>query len=272
MEIKKSCINNFNFKSGLTKDLLLKESSINSNQVEKHFVKNYGIETNFLSNKSAILANQLCLDIFENLSKKLNINFLVPPAIFIYEKNQLINSQLSANFCISDTQEVLKNEYPFVGRSIFFRNFKNLEEINENSELQFSSKIASSSHFLAPFIHEWIHSFHLDYIFKNFGYGGDCEYLNEIYPTKQQKITGIQLLKYLESRVLSSKENEIIADVLGKYSTLPVNQYLEIFSETLTKFICESLNGDKLIKNPIDQFRNASVEFRKIFQKISLFK
>ncbi len=263
--------NAINFKSGLTNKILLNEKSINIEQQELNFAENFGIESKFLENKSGALANQLCLEIFADLSNKLNLNLTVPPAIFLYDKNQLLDFSSSANFCIPDTKEVLKNEYPFSGRSIFFRNFKNLEEIDNNTEYQYHNKISSSSHFLAPFIHEWIHSFHLDYIFKTFGYGGDCEYLNEIY-LKQSSVSGVKLLKFLETKTLSSEENEIIFKTLGNYSTLPINQYLEIFAETLTKFICESLKDCKLIKNPFEQLKNANPEFKKIFQKICLFK
>lgn len=58
----------------------------------------------------------------------------------------------------------------------------NFEEVNDNTYMQYANRISSFSHFLAPFIHEWIHSFHLGFIFKTFGYGGNCDYLKGIYP------------------------------------------------------------------------------------------
>ncbi len=262
---------NKNFSSGLTFKIQEAEKKINVDLAEKFFTENYCIETRFYENKSAALANQLCLKIFELLSKKLNINIALPPVIFLYAKNEIIDTQSAANFCIPDTINVLKNEYPFPGRSIFFRNFSSLEDINSTTETQFLYKESCSSHFLAPFIHEWIHSFHLDYIYKKYGYGGDCLYLKTLYPNKS-KIQGVQLLKELETKTLSPNDNEIIFDILGRYSTRPTNQYLEIFSETLTKFICDSLLGGKLVKNPLEEFMKTKKEFKAIFKKVCMFQ
>lgn len=271
MKISNNITNITSFKSGLTKDILLKEKSANIAQ-QQYLFEEFGIETLFLNNASAALANKMCLDIFENLACKYNMNLTVPPAIFLYEKEQLINENLSENFCIQDTKEVLKNEYPFVGRTIFFRNFSNLEQINETTETLNKKGINSSSHFLAPFIHEWLHSFQLDYIFRKFGYDGDCEYLKEIYSNNHSKISSMKLLKQLETKFLSPKENEIVLEQLGYYSIQPINQYLEIFSETLTQFICSSIKNGILVKNPFEQIKNTPPDFQKIFKKVCLLK
>ena len=82
----------------------------------------------------------------------------------------------------------------------------------------------------------------------------------------------MQLLKFLENKVLPPKENEIIYETIGKYSTQPINQYLEIFSEAFTKFICDSLKNGTLDKNPFEQLKKTTPEFQKIFKKVCLFK
>lgn len=144
--------------------------------------------------------------------------------------------------------------------------------IDEITDYQYQNKKTSSSHFLAPFIHEWIHSFHLNYIYSKFGYGGTCDYLKEIYPNKTNTQSGYQLIQTLENKKLSPKENELIFDILGEYSTLPHNQYLEIFSETFTKFICASMKGTDLIRNPIDLLKSTPIEFQNILRKVCQFK
>ena len=63
------------------------------------------------------------------------------------------------------------------------------------------------------------------------------------------------------------QENEIIYNELGEYATLPNNQYLEVFSEAFTKFICDSLKGVELIKNPIELLKSTPKEFQKILRK-----
>ena len=261
-----------NLKSGLSKEVLSEEKNVDIEFIEQDFRYNNYIETSLLGNKSYALANKLCLQIFKTMADKFNLCLEPPPAIYLYRNNQLLDTNSSANFCIPDTKEVLKNEYPFLGRSVFFKEFENLKEIDDNTELQFKNKINSSPHFLAPFIHEWLHSFQLDYIFKKFGYGGNCQSLNEIYPRKNLQYSGIYLLKMLQTKKLSSEENKIIGEELGYYSMLPYNQYLEIFSETFTKFICNSLKNCILVKNPFEQLKNTSSAFKNILIKVCLFK
>lgn len=272
MKLTNLSFNNLNFKSGLTKEILADENNLCAKSVELELMNTYATEACFLENKSFALVNKLCINIFKTLATKLNIPFEFPPAIYLYKKERLIDSESSANFCIPDTKEVLKDDYPFAGRSLFFREFENLAEIDDKTELQHRNNINSTSHFLSPFIHEWLHSFQLDYIFKQFGYGGECEYLKEMYPQKQSKITGIMLLDMLKTKALSCQENKIVGETLGIYSTLPSNQYLEIFSESFTKFICESLKNGVLIRNPLEQLKNTPKEFQNIFTKVCLFK
>ncbi len=262
-------LNNFNttFSSGLNNKILLKEKNINIQQEEEIFLNKYGIETRFNTNKSGALANSLCVKIFEKLFKHFNSQMVLPPTIYMYKKNEIIDTNNAPNFCISDTKNVLKNDYPFPGRAIFFLESLNLKEIDDKANTLFYNKESSSSHFLSPFIHEWLHSIQLDYIYRKYGYGGDCDYLKDLYP-KKSNISGVLLLKKLETRTLTQKENEIIFDVLGNYSTRPINQYLEIFSEAFTKFICNSLSGANLIKNPMDEIKKTNKEFQKILKKV----
>ena len=105
-------------------------------------------------------------------------------------------------------------------------------------------------------------------IYNNFGYGGSCKYLRKQYPVKVQGITGFELIKKLQTKTLTSKENEIVFDFLGEYATNPENQYLEVFSEAFTKFICDSLKGIELVKNPIELLKNTPDEFQKILKKV----
>ena len=264
--------NNLNFKSGLNTKIIFSEKIIVPKKQETIFLNKYGIEADFNGNKAGALSNKLCAGIFEKLAEKLNQVFTFPPAIKIYNRKNLTDKTSASNFCIPDTKEVLNNDYPFPGRSIFFENFQNLKYIDDVTEFQHKNKRTSSSHFLAPFIHEWLHSLQLDYIYNKFGYGGNCEYLKEIYPDKNTKISGYRLIEELEKKKLSDKENEIIFDELGEYSTLPQNQYLEIFSEAFTKFICDSLHGAVLVKNPIEEFHKTNIHFQNIIRKVCRFE
>lgn len=260
------------FKSGLNTKIWLSEKVIIPQKQETLFMNKYGVEADFSASRPAALANKLCAGIFEKLADKLRYVLTFPPAIKIYNRKNLIDKGSAFNFCIPDTREVLDNDYPFPGRSIFFGKFQNLREIDDITEFQYKNKKTSSPHFLAPFIHEWLHSFQLDYIYNKFGYGGNCDYLKEIYPDKNKKVTGYKLLEGLEKKKLTDIENEIIFNELGEYSTLPKNQYIEIFSEAFTEFICNSLQGVNIVKNPIEEFYKTNKEFQNIIHKVCRFE
>lgn len=261
-------INSLAFGSGLNTKIKVKEKFIFPQNIENVLANKYGVEANFIQNKAVALANKFCVQIFEKLADILKQELILPPCITAFDRICLIDKKSASNFCIPDTKEVIKGEYPYPGRSVFFQRIKNLSEIDDITEYQYKNKRTSSSHFLSPFIHEWLHSFHLDAIYNKFGYGGSCEYLINRYPFKNTKITGIDVIKQLQTKKLTPNENEIIFDTLGEYSTNPENQYLEIFSETFTKFICASLNGIELVKNPIELLKNTPREFQKILKKI----
>ena len=259
---------NLAFHSGFTTKIAIEEKLVNPTKIETNFMNSYNVEASFNQNKSAALANKFCADIFTKLADVTKNSYTFPPCIKLYDKKYLTDISLAENFCIPDTKEVLTNDYPFPGRSIFFKEFKKLRYVDDITEFQYKNKRTSSPHFLAPFIHEWLHSLQLDSIYNKFGYGGNCDYLNSIYPTKNQKITGFDLIKNFQTKTLTPKENEIVYDVLGEYATLPINQYFEVFSEAFTKFICASLEGVKLVKNPIDLLKMAPKEFLNILSKI----
>lgn len=259
-------INIVSFKAGLNNKILNQEKITKPDKIQEIFGK-YGIETDFDKNKTISYANMICLEIFDSIKKRFNINYNMPPAIFAYQSRYLIEKN-SVNFCIPDTTNVLSNDYPFLGRSIFFNECKNLKQINNITDRLYKNKEISSPHFLSPFIHEWFHSIHLDSIYSKYGYGGNCDVMKEIYPSKTKLKSGYSILKELETKTLQKQENMVVYDVLGKYSTQTTNQYLEIFSETLTMAICKSLDGLKLIHNPLEVIKNTPNEFQKIFLKV----
>lgn len=100
----------------------------------------------------------------------------------------------------------------------------------------------------------------------------NAAYLTEQYPDKSCKPTGFEIIASSQNKKLSLKENMLLYDILGKYATLPYNQYLEIFSETWTKFICDSLSGTQIVKNPIELLKETPKEFQNIVRKICSFK
>ena len=268
MKIKNNA--KLSFGAGLNTRILLNEFFANPRKQEKYFLKNYGIITDFADNPSVAYANRLCLKIFDSLAQKLNIDLDVPPMITVYAKQRLLQGEGYSNFCIPDTRAVLSGDLPFVGGSLFFKNYKSLKQVDSITENLFKNGKTSSNHFLAPFIHDWLHFFHLDYLYKKHGYPGDCEYMQQLYPLKN---TGCDVFEFAQKR-LNNEENQIVAQQLGSYAAKAENQYFEVFSETFTKFICECLSKDctKVTKNPLDLLRQTPEKFQRIIAKVTDFE
>ncbi len=129
-----------NFKQGITTRIIFEERFVNPSKVETFFVKNYGTEAQFQLNKTSAFVNSLCAKIFEELSKKLKLQLTFPPAIVQYQREGLTDINSALNFCIPDTKEVLSNDYPFLGRSIFFGNNLNLHDTDLMTESQYETK------------------------------------------------------------------------------------------------------------------------------------
>ena len=244
---------NISFTSGLSNFLLLKEKLISPTMEEQRLKRDYGITADFAGNKSVALANNLCANIFNQLSKMLKFDIPAPPYITVYKKNQLIDNDTYSNFCIMNETKVLKNKNKYPSGSIFFKNFKNLKQLDEMTEIMFKNNQISSNHFLAPIIHEWLHNIHLNIICNKYGTNGN---LSDI----------------LSQKTLSAEECNIINKELGSYAAKDGNQYFEIFSELYTQLICQSLskNSKKLTINPLDLIKLKSNEFQQIINKLKL--
>lgn len=101
------------------------------------------------------------------------------------------------------------------------------------------------------------------------GLNGNCPYTKQKYG-KIQNNNGLKVMQILQNKTFNTKENNIIKNVLGLYSSLPKNQYHEVFAETFTKLICDSLSDDTSlpIKNPLDELKKYPTEFLNILHKI----
>lgn len=200
--------------------------------------------------------NALCLNIFENLANAFKLPFRTfPKRIRVYNYNDLIEKTDKAGFCTPDTKLVLKAELPFEMRSIFFHehNFS-FAQIDELAEENYSKGLTSSSHFLSSFIHEWMHSFHLDWIYRKFGYEGKCPYGKKLYCKSSNNI-GLKVVQKMQQAQYSPGEREEIARILGKYAA-DSNSTLEITAEAYTKIICDSLSEKTVLPqfNPLKNY------------------
>ncbi len=261
---------NINFQSGLNKKLIEQCKHTDINKVKSDlFLKN--IDSDFKSSKSVAFAVSKVLSIFELLldKTKKNIFKISTPNIMIYSKKDLDFEFEGYGFCLPETQLVIKNKSPFETGSVFYENENSLENLNEKIEKSFNNNKRSSSHYLAPFIHEILHERYIDFIYSKYGYEGNCPYTQKKY-TKGQNNNGLKVMQILQNKIFSQEENNIISNILGSYSSYPKNQYHEVFAETFTKLICDSLS-DKTslpIKNPLDKLKKYPIEFLNIIIKL----
>lgn len=267
MEVKQT---NINFKGGLTKEVNQISKKISPREISSQFTSEFKVDANFKDNNGIAMCNALVANIFEHLNKKYKLPFTsMPPRIRVFEKSDL-HKPVSSNtfgFCIPDSRKVLKSEEPFELRSLFFDNkYKSLEEIDSVTENSYKKGLVSSDHFLGNTIHEFVHNFHIDEIFKKFGYGGDCPYGIQKYDQRIQNPKGIKIVEDMQNTQLSTKEKEIITEHLGAHSA--DENILEVIPEYFTKLIIKSLDTKTLlpVKDPFKDIKEPK-EFIKIINK-----
>ena len=259
---------NINFKSGLNKALIKECQSTNVRNLEKSLSSN-NIPSDFGFNKPVAFAVGKVFEIFNLLKKQAKIFDISAPRIQAYLKSDLNFNFKGYGFCVPETQSILKNQPPFETGSLFFQKENSIEEINAKLDETFSNNERSSSHYLAPFIHEFMHGIYIDYVYKKYGYEGECPYTAQKYKSSE-KDCGLKVMNILQNLQFNNCENGLIQNILGKYAATSKNQYHEVFAETFTQVICKCLSDkDSLpIKNPLDEFKKYPKEFINIIKKL----
>ena len=269
MEIK--IINCTNFKSGMTSKILRMERNINPKHVENYFCNLptkdwrsfYNID--FKDNKAMATANRLCADIFNNLRQIFDYRagystqtLTSPQDLYVYDRN---SSDFYANrgfFSIAGSGRIEKDKPSFELGTVFMPNDINkLDMVDTLTENVYQKKLTSTPHFLNAIVHEWLHTI-FDKTLCNFCFNRNVAF-NDIYA------------KY-SFQELTDKEKEIVSDVISEYpARCKYNAYPELFAESWTKFICESLSEDctTFKKNPLDLLKATPKEFQEILKKIT---
>ena len=261
--------NHITFSSGLNRALTRSCNQINVKHVET-LLQSKSVHADFQMNKTSAFCLQKISEIFDVLKTKTNLKIFdfKAPNIRIYNRQSLNFPFQGYGFCIPETRKVLKEELPYETGSIFYDDKCSIEELNNKLDESYSKDERSSSHYLSPFIHEIMHGVYVDYIYKKYGYEGQCPYTRKKY-SKEQNF-GLKIMDILQQKVFSREENEIIKNNLGLYSLSPENQYHEVFAETFTKIICNCLSPqDSLpVKNPLEEMKSLPCEFLRILAKL----
>ena len=260
-KIKKN--KNINFNSGLSKKDIKLLSTISADNAEKYFQKSFMIKTDFEDNQTFSVLNLLCKNILIKLghSKILdNLSFNSNPnSIKIFDKNELTR-QYPDTFCTSATKKIIKNEPTYRPISLFFRNDKiSIEEINEAARIAKKNEFISNDNFLAFVMHEWMHSIHLNYLYKKNGFN------------ERRVIEEIKKIKQID---FNDTEKSILREQLGKYvyNKGKINP-IEVLAEGLNKIICSCLDKDRIsISSSLDEsIYNTQTNLVQIIKKILQF-
>jgi len=250
------------------------ENNINPKSVEEYFKSSnlrdfrtfYYIDLK--DNKAIALANKLCAEIFQQFRKIYDFRqsrtiqtLIFPQDIYVFNENA--SPFYHQNYFFVNTTNIKpeKGKPIFEPGTVFINNSINsLEELNTNNDLMRDKNLFSSSHFLYNVIHEWLHATFIN-ITKSRAFLGTYYFDKTMQNYEVQK--------------LNDKEKELVSDVISTYPANCKNsQYSEVFAESWTKFICESLSEDctSFIKNPLDILKSTPIEFQNLLQKISDIK
>lgn len=216
-----------NFTAGLNKKLSAKCLFFESRDLERKLSLYENIDANFKGNKPIAFCLSQIYDIFNQLNIKI-LKFTFP-RFRVFNQSQLAINFKNTAFCLPETQLILKDDLPFETGSIFQKEIDNIEHLNALIEKDYQNGNRSSNHFLADTIHEIMHSIFIDKIYQKYGYNGICPYTKEKYPMKNTQKDGLEIMKELQNKRFSDKENAIIESILGKYAAKPLNQYHEVF-------------------------------------------
>ena len=242
---------NLSFKAGLNKGVVQLQHTFDCKNAEK-FLNSQGIVSNFQNNRAIALSVNIAVNILNYLNCAFNMFKFRSPSINVYSKEKLLLNSNLYHFCIPENKKVLINESEFKPASIFYSNVPSVEELDFQAEQAKKQGLKNTNHFLSDIIHEMMHAI----------------YLNKIYEKYGSK--SFDILKGLERKTLNERENEIVGNVLGEYATKPLNQYHEVFADTFTKSICDSLSATDILpkENPLNLFREYPKEFIDIIKKV----
>ena len=264
-----------NFNAGYSSKFARMEKQINPKSTELFFRNSplkgwrsfYNLDLK--DNKAMALANKLCTTIFIKLRKYYDFRQsdiktpqIFPQDIYVFNKKESDYYNDSGSFFVNNIDiKAEKNKPIFQAGTVFLDNaYDSLEYIDNQVEILHKNNILSTNHFLHYFIHEWLHA-QFTKMLKERVFDGSYYFDRTMHIYQNQK--------------LDEKEIEMVGNLIGTYAfSKNVSHYSELFAETWTKLICESLSKDSqsFSKNPIDILKSMPKEFQGLLEKVSQAK
>ena len=197
--------------------------SVNPDKVARELQDKFHINADFGNNPVFAAFSALTVNIFQKLG------FAKPPSILLKDfRGTIYESYLGicATYpCDNSLYRKFHEDFPL--RSVIMNRQQNWESIQERMLVLKKQKLLSTSHFLAPFIHEFVHSAHLDNLIKKYG-------------------NGSKLMGKFQKEFKNADTISLIKKETGNYaSTSPC----EMVAEEMTQLIVDSLNPKTILPN-----------------------
>lgn len=197
--------------------------NINPDKIAREIQDKFNINTEFGNNPLFAAFSALTVNIFQKLG------LTQPTNIFLKDFSGTIY-QNKLGICATnpyDNSLYRKFNKDFPLRSVIMNQLQNWDCIQERMLELKKQKLLSTSHFLAPFIHEFIHSAHLDNLINKYG-------------------NGSKIMCKLQKEFKNANTIALIKKETGNYaSTSPC----EMLAEEMTELIVDTLNDKTLMPN-----------------------
>lgn len=249
-------INNLSFAAGLTNKIRTDISRINVLKTEQDFA-DLNVICNFKNNKSIAAMSVYASNLLLEAAEKFRLPFqILPPNIRAFDLSELIEpvEENCTGFCLTESDNIIKKLPAFETASVFYRNNPdNIDFYDNIAENSHKFGFSASGHFLSKILHELFHSIHINLIYNEFGYEGNCPLTKEIFNKGIKHPCGLK--KVHEMNTAFNKENtELIKKSVGNYAA---QSKMELFSEVLTKITTDCIDDEmSLTSNPIEKLGN----------------
>ena len=249
---------NTQFKAGLTKRMLAEINHCDPILISKEISK-YGVPSDFKNDKMLAWCSLKCVEIISNINKKFHLNLALPKGIFVEDFSNIKDlKEDSLAFCNITRERLYKNSKKQVAPRTILIN-KEIDKktswvsLDQLADENYENGRAATDYFLDIFLHEFIHSAHINNVIKR----------------RSQYSAIISMLDSIEEKYLlkfDKKLGQIIFDNICSYAT---DNPMEAVACDLARRIINSIDKNNITveKNPL---KNSPYLRKNIFRFIDM--
>lgn len=161
---------NVSYKAALTPMLKIEIQQVDALEISNKLTKN-NIQNDLRNNKVVAWCCDKTIQILQQINKKYGQKLPLPKGIYVEDFNNLdVEDPLIIGTCNLRPSRLRKNSTDRIpSRTIFFNSIHDWENIDSISDSQYAAKNFSTDFFLYPFLHEFVHVIHENYLLDKFG-------------------------------------------------------------------------------------------------------